>query len=398
MLTVVESWSDALGSRHAVDLYAAALGGRPDGVWAAPGRVNLIGEHVDYNAGLCLPLALPHAAFAAVRRREDQVVRVVSELNRHHVWQGQVADIQPGRGIPSWVAYIAGVAWASVQAGLSTGGFDVAVASCVPVGAGLSSSASVECATGIALDELFSWQLAADDDGRARLAALCVQAENDVAGAPTGGMDQAVSLRSSAGHAMELDCRDGAVRPVPFDLGASGLALLVIDTRASHALADGQYGRRRAACESAAQHLGVSSLREVTDQDDALSRLTDEWERRCVRHVVSEIGRVREVTTLLDAGRLKEIGPLLDASHASLRDDYGVSCPELDAAVAAAKSSGALGARMTGGGFGGSAIALAPVESIPAIQDAVAAAYAQQDWRPPQFLHATPCAPARRVS
>lgn len=394
----VAAWPDSSGVEKATALFGRAFDGRPDGVWAAPGRVNLIGEHVDYNGGLCLPLALPHSTFAALRRRDDGVVRVVSGFAPDAGWDGRLDDVAPG-GVPSWVAYAAGPAWALAQAGHTVGGFDLAIESCVPLGAGLSSSAAVECATALALDDVYALGLAAQGDpGRALLAEACVRAENEVAGAPTGGMDQATSLRGAAGRVLLLDCRDGSVQLEPFDLAAAGLELLVMDTRAAHALGDGQYGRRRAACEAAAARLGVATLREVTDLDAALAHLTDEWERRCVRHVVTEIARVEEAVALLTAGRPDDIGGLLNASHASLRDDYAVSCPELDVAVDTALAGGALGSRMTGGGFGGSAIALTRAGSAESISDAVAAAFADRGWAAPQFLSAVPGPGARRVA
>ncbi len=390
------AWSDAEGAARARGLFSVQLGGEPSGVWAAPGRVNLIGEHVDYNGGQCLPIALPHATFAALRARDDGLVRVVSGMAPEAVWSGTVDQVAPG--IVDWVGYAAGPAWALRADGFDVGGFDLAVDSCVPVGAGLSSSAALECATALALDHTFGLgQDAAGDRGRARLAAACVRAENDVAGAPTGGLDQAAALRCSAGHALLLDCLDSSVRPIPFDLANAGLELLVIDTRAKHELADGQYGARRAACEAAAGILGVQTLREVTDLDAALARLDDEEQRRCVRHVVTEIARVGAFVGLLEAGRLPEVGPVMDASHASLRDDYRVSCVELDAAVEAARAAGALGARMTGGGFGGSAIALLPLTRSEAVADAVAAAFARAGFAEPEFLTAYAAPSARRV-
>ncbi|HQA30070.1 MAG TPA: galactokinase [Propioniciclava tarda] len=393
----ITAWSDAEGAARAADLFRATFEAEPDGVWAAPGRVNLIGEHVDYNGGLCLPLALPHSTFAAVRRRDDDVVRLVSSLDPEAVWEDPVSSIAPG-AVSSWAAYAAGPAWALREAGCAVGGFEAAIDSCVPLGAGLSSSAAIECAVALALDELFGCGYAARGDaGRAALASICVKAENEVAGAPTGGMDQATSLRGASGHALLLDCRDSTTRLLPFDLAAAGLELLVIDTRAAHALGDGQYGRRRAACEAAAARLGVQTLREVTDLDAALTALADDWERRCVRHVVTEIERVKAVARLLDADRPDAIGALLDASHDSLRDDYAVSCPELDAAVDAARAAGALGARMTGGGFGGSAIALIRAGDEAAVARGVQAAFDARGWTRPAFLSAVPGPGARRV-
>ena len=393
----LDSWTDLDGAQRARALFAGAFGGEPDGVWASPGRVNLIGEHTDYNAGLCLPIALPHRTYVAVHRRQDDVVRMVSSLSPHDIWSGTVADLAPGR-VRSWPAYTGGPAWSLAQDGHGVGGFDVAVDSCVPLGAGLSSSAALECAMILALNELFAAGIGLDDAGRARLAALAVLAENEVAGAPTGGMDQAASLRSTEGHALLLDARDSSVAQVPFDLAAAGLALLVIDTRAPHSLNDGQYAARRATCEAAAAELGLASLREVTDLDAALAALTDETSRRRIRHVVTEIRRVEAFVDLVAAGRFDEVGPLMDASHASLRDDYEVSCPELDAAVAAAGRAGALGARMTGGGFGGSAIALIPADKVAAVADAVAAEFAERGFNEPAFLTALAGRPGERVS
>jgi galactokinase len=379
-------WSDDEGAGRARELFTSTFGGDPDGVWAAPGRVNLIGEHVDYNGGLCLPMALPHRTFAALRRRDDGTVRLVSALAPDDVWTGTLAGIGPGL-VSSWVAYAAGVAWSLAQDGHQLGGFDAAIDSCVPLGAGLSSSAAIECAVALALDETFGLGLAASGDtGRASLAALCVRAENEVAGAPTGGMDQAASLRATAGHALLLDTLDHSVAQVPFHLSEAGLELLVVDTRAEHALVDGQYAARRTACHAAAERLGVGTLREVTDLDVALAALPDPIEQMRVRHVVTEIARVEQFASLVRDDRVRAVGPLMDASHESLRTDYEVSCDELDVAVGAARAAGALGARMTGGGFGGSAIALVETGAADSIADAVAEAFRERGWREPGFL------------
>jgi galactokinase len=359
--------------------------------------VNLIGEHVDYNGGLCLPMALPHRTFAAVRRRPDDQVRLVSALDPAQVWTGRLAELAPG-SVGGWVGYAGGPAWALAQAGHVLGGFDAAIDSCVPLGAGLSSSAAIECAVALALDELFGLGLAvAGDPGRAQLAAACVRGENEVAGAPTGGMDQAASLRATAGHALLLDTLDHSVAQVPFDLAAAGLQLLVIDTRAEHALVDGQYAARRAACHAAAQRLGVATLREVADLPGALAVLPDPEQQARVRHVVSEIARVEQFVALVRSGAVRQVGPLMDASHDSLRDDYEVSCAELDVAVETARSAGALGARMTGGGFGGSAIALIGASAATAVTGAVTSAYLERGWPEPGFLIATPSPGGSRV-
>ncbi|WKR22361.1 galactokinase [Actinomyces israelii] len=409
------------GAAAAAALLREALGGEPDGVWYAPGRVNIIGEHTDYNGGLALPIALPHRAFLALRRREDRTVRLVSSQARQSI---DVLDLDTvgSKGTPGevhgWSAYIAGVAWALERDGLGPlSGFDAALVSCVPLGGGLSSSAALECAAAVALDAVDGLALAGpadvpDDAGRARLVTACVRAENEVAGAPTGGMDQSASLRCRAGHALRLDCRTGGVEQVPFDLAGAGLALLVIDTRAKHSLVDGQYGARRAACERAARLLGVELLADVPpDELDAhLGRLAgcgeadaDELVRR-TRHVVTEIDRTRRLVALLEDDRplagakLEEAGALMNASHDSLRDDYECTCPELDAAVEAARAAGAHGARMTGGGFGGSAIALVDAGSADAVARAVVRTYAEAGFAAPAFLNALPSAPAGRLA
>jgi galactokinase len=311
---------------------------------------------------------------------------MVSSLAPGDVWTGTLAGIAPGL-VDSWAAYAGGPAWSLAKDGHLLGGFDLAIDSCVPLGAGLSSSAAVECAVALALDELFGVGLAAaGDPGRTQLAAVCVRAENEVAGAPTGGMDQAAALRATSGHALLLDTRDHSVAQVPFALAEAGLELLVIDTRAEHALVDGQYAARRAACHAAADRLGVGTLREVTDLDAALAALPDPVEQRRVRHVVTEIARVEQFAALVREDRVREVGPLMDASHESLRVDYEVSCEELDVAVTAARAAGALGARMTGGGFGGSAIALIEADTASTVAGAVAGAFDDRGWPEPGVL------------
>ena len=387
-----QAWPDEVGVRLARELFQNSFAVPPDGVWASPGRVNLIGEHTDYNGGLCLPIALPHRTYVAASRRAGDGVRITTGLKDGRTWSGQLAQIAPG-SVSDWVAYCGGPAWALREAGVDVPGFDVAIASCVPLGAGLSSSAAVECAVGLALTHLAGVRQDADDAGRAWLAGMCVRAENEVAGAPTGGMDQAASLRTEARHALLLDCRDGSVEQVRFDLVDAGLELLVIDTRASHSLADGQYGARRASCDAAADALGVPTLREVSDLDAALATLDDEVTRRRVRHVVTEIARVGEFVAAASADDWPGAGRLMNASHDSLRDDYEVSCAELDVAVDAARSAGALGARMTGGGFGGSAIALVPAAAAETVAGAVLAAARARGLVTPVIHRATPSAP-----
>jgi galactokinase len=406
---------DAAG--RAAAAFERIYGYVPDGVWAAPGRVNLIGEHVDYQGGLCLPFALPQRTLVAVAARGDGILRVRSAQDTEP-WEGALDEVAPG-SVTGWAGYVAGVPWALRALGYEVPGLDAVVEGYVPVGAGLSSSAALECAVAVALDDLAGLGLSADDRGRARLAAACVRAENEIAGAPTGGMDQAASLRSRPGHVLLLDCRDFRARPVPLDMAGAGLELLVMDTRAHHALVDGRYGSRRTECEEAARVLGVRFLADVSayDLDAAVARLPAGELRGRVRHVVGEIDRVRRVAGLLDAGRLAsgvpaaagkvpggveelggaaELGALLDASHASLRDDFEVSCAELDLACDQARTAGALGARMTGGGFGGSAIALVRTGAADAVAGSVAAAFARASMAPPAFLTAVPSGPAGR--
>jgi galactokinase len=388
------------------------FGSDPVGVWSAPGRVNLIGEHTDYNDGLVLPIALPHRTDAACSPRADDTLRVWS-VQTDELVEVALADVGPGSP-EGWAAYVAGVLWALRADGHDVRGMDVTVDSAVPVGAGLSSSAALECAVGAAAADLFDLGLLASDAGRARLAAACVRAENEVAGAPTGGMDQSAALLCRADHALLLDCRSGATEQVPFDLAgvhtasgqepaagpgaASGHVLLVTDTRAEHSLNDGQYGQRRSSCEQAATELGVATLRNVDadDLDDALAGLSDDVLRRRTRHVVTEIARVRATVAALRDGDLRAVGQLFDGSHASLRDDYEVSCAELDVSVAAARDAGALGARMTGGGFGGSSIALLREDAVDGAERTITGAFAERGWREPRCFVVTAGAAARR--
>ncbi len=374
--------------------FAERYGHRPDGVWAAPGRVNVIGEHTDYNEGLCLPLALPQRTYVAARRRHDRWLRIAS-LQDDQVWEGPLTDI--GAGHPrGWTAYVAGVAWALGQRGLDVPGLDLLVDGHVPVGSGLSSSAALSCSTAVALTDLVPGGTKLT---RTELAADCVRAENVVAGARTGGLDQTIVLRGTAAHALLLDCRDFAVEQVPWRVAEAGWTLLVIDTRAPHALVDGQYAARRRSCEEAAGTLGVRSLRDVdvTDLEDVLRSLGDEVLARRVRHVVTEIERVRQAADALRAGDVAALGRLMTASHRSLRDDFEVSSAELDLVVDVALEQGAAGARMTGGGFGGSAIALVQRDEMRSVAEAVSEAFAARGWAAPQALDAVPSGSAARV-
>jgi galactokinase len=371
--------------------FTTATGRAPEGIWSAPGRVNLIGEHTDYNDGYVLPFALAARTAAAAARRTDGRFTV-----RSLQWPGsgaevELAELRPG-SLAGPAAYVAGVAWALRAAGHPVEGMDIVVDGAVPVGAGLSSSAALECASALAVAELSRIRLPLAD-----LARLAQRAENEFVGVPCGIMDQMASMVARAGHALFLDTRTGLVEHVPFDVLADGLVLLVIDTHARHDLAESGYADRFASCAEAARLLGVTALRDVPEAGlpDALARLAafPVLVRR-VRHVVTENARVLATAELLRAGRLTAIGPILTASHESLRDDFEVSVPELDTAVSAALGAGALGARMTGGGFGGSAIALAPADAAAAVAAAAAAAARRAGYPSPTVWPAVPSAGA----
>ncbi|MFG3600545.1 galactokinase [Micromonospora chersina] len=368
-------------------------GGEPAGRWAAPGRVNLIGEHTDYNDGFVLPFALPLRTVVAAAVADDGRWSVWSELDDEPVEFGPAEADEPGR-VDGWAAYVAGVVWALRAAGHTVPGARLAIASDVPVGSGLSSSAAIEAAVLAALVELGGLDLPAE-----RWPRLAQRAENDYVGAPTGIMDQSAVIRGRSGHALFLDCRTEAVEQIPFDLAAAGLAVLVIDSRAPHRHADGEYAARRKSCERAAKALGVAALRDVTtgDLDAALARLDDPETRRRVRHVVTEDQRVLDTVELLRAGRIRDIGPLLTASHASMRDDFEITVPEIDTAVEAALAAGAYGARMTGGGFGGCVLALVDADAADAVAAAVTAAYADRGFAAPGTLTVLPAGGATRL-
>jgi galactokinase len=374
------------------EAFRERTGRDPGGVWAAPGRVNLIGEHTDYNDGFVLPAAIDRLVLVAAGRRDGGRLRLWS-LQTGPPADLDPAEVGPGR-VEGWAAYPAGVAWALGQAGFGVGGADLVVDGHVPAGSGLSSSAALECATATALADLHGAGL-----DRPALAAVARRAENEVVGVPSGAMDQMVSMLGRAGHALFLDTRSLATEQVPLPLEAAGLSLLVIDTRAGHRLVDGAYADRRAACQAAAAVLGVPALRDATpEQVEGGGAAPGEPGLRRARHVVSENARVLEAVELLRAGRLDRLGPLLAASHASLRDDYEVSSPELDTAVEAAVAAGAVGARMTGAGFGGSAIALVPRDLAGPVEDRVGDAFAAAGFGPPEVRPVVPSDGARRLA
>jgi galactokinase len=377
-------------------------GQAPTGVWSAPGRVNLIGEHTDYNDGFVLPFALPHRTAVAAARRSDGLLTVTTVGDDSRPQQAEpvsVAALEPGV-VTGWVSYPAGVAWVLRDQGYPDGA-DLVIAGDVPAGAGLSSSAALECSTLLALLGLAGREVGPDHAERAGLAKWAQRAENVFAGVPSGVLDQTASLCCQEARVLFLDVRSGETEQVAFAAEAEGLEVLVIDTRASHKLGDAEhgdgYGSRRRGCERAAELLGVPSLRDVKyDELSSVAATLPPELLPLVRHVLTENARVAETVELLHHNKLTEIGPLLTASHHSLRDDYKVSCDELDVAVDTALSAGALGARMTGAGFGGSAIALVPTTQRPAVEAAVTKAFEQRSWTTPRLFTAVPSAGAGR--
>ncbi|MGM7671724.1 galactokinase [Microbacterium sp. A93] len=382
-------------------LFEKLTGHAPAGVWSAPGRVNLIGEHTDYNDGFVLPFAIPHRTYAAVGMREDGRIRVASTFAEEavEVALDELNTLFPTAtgaepAVQEWAAYPLGVAWALQLAGATGVGVDIAIASDVPVGAGLSSSAAIEGATASALNELWDAQL-----DRSALARIGRRSENEAVGAPTGIMDQMASMLGETDAALFLDCRTLDANLVPLSMSETGLAILVMDTRVKHAHSTGGYGERRASCERGAAIMRVPSLRDVSVDDlPRAKELMDDVTFRRVRHVVTENQRVLDTVTALRAQGPRAIGALIVASHVSMRDDFEISIPELDTAVETALTAGAIGARMTGGGFGGAAIALVEQGSVQQVSDAVTAAFAASGFTAPHIFTVTPAAGAHRDS
>ncbi|MCC2031639.1 galactokinase [Microbacterium allomyrinae] len=406
-------------------MFVERFGAEPIGTWSAPGRVNLIGEHTDYNDGFVLPFAIQHRTHVALGTRRDGRIRVASRFagspEHDAVVEVSLADLDalfPERRdeIPEWARYPLGVAWAVLQASgtdpAAATGVDLAFASDVPVGAGLSSSAAIEGATAVALAE--TWSLASTTSSlaegasggaadrtrpldRVLLAKAGRRAENEAVGAPTGIMDQMASMLGRADAAIFLDCRSLDAEIVDLGFDTANLELVVIDTGVKHSHATGGYGERRAACERGAAALGVPALRDVSVADlDRLSTLVDDVTFRRVRHVVTENQRVLDTVRTLREHGPTAIGELLVASHASMRDDFEISVPELDTAVDAALAAGAVGARMTGGGFGGAAIALVARDRVSQVTDAATAAFAASGFAAPTIFTVTPSAGAAR--
>ncbi|MDH6144260.1 MULTISPECIES: galactokinase [Kitasatospora] len=375
------------------DEFERIFGATPAGVWAAPGRVNLIGEHTDYNDGFVLPIALPQSVKVAAAPRADGRLRLYSAQGDGRVTDLTVAELEPG-ALASWAGYPAGVVWALREAGHHVGGADLYFDSDVPTGAGLSSSSALECATAVAYRDLYRLELPAP-----KLAVTAQRAENRFMGVPCGVMDQMAAACCTEGAALFLDTRDLSQRQIPFRPADRGLVLLVIDSRVKHDIGDGAYAKLRSACERAAELLELPALRDLATEalPAALAQLPDELVP-LVRHVVTEDARVAQAVEVLDRGDYEALGPILTAGHASLRDDFQVTCPETDLAVAEALAAGALGARQTGGGFGGSVIALVARESAGAVGQAVTAACRAAGYLEPSISTATTAEGARRLA
>lgn len=384
----------------------------PADVWSAPGRVNLIGEHVDYAGGICLPFALSQRTYVAAALNQDGVYRVVSQFGAENTqaetMHAEIAMDQVCPGYPDdWAGYVVGTIWA---AGLDLPGLDIAIVSDVPVGAGLSSSAALECSVALAAADLAETSTnGKTQPDRTALMQAAIRAENEVVGASTGGLDQRIALFAEPGHALAIDFATDSTQQVPFRIADRGLAVLITNTNAPHSLADGQYASRRAVVDGVTADLQVTSLRYANDAEAASARWAEAntpdgvdaaaWQEvvgKRVRHIVSEIARTATAIEQLQAGDLAGFGESMQASHASLRDDYEVSVAQLDVSVDVAMEHGALGARMTGGGFGGSSIALLPSEKVEQAAEAIARAFAEAGFAQPEFAVALPGAGARR--
>ena len=369
--------------------FLETFGEEPDLVAAAPGRVNLIGEHIDYSEGFVLPFAIKDRTLVAARKRDDSTVRVASAQRRNKIVTVDIKDVKPGlKG--EWERYALGVLWSmGVKSGV-----DLLIDGHVPLGAGLSSSAALECSVATAMNHLFDLGFNLEE-----LARLTQKAENQYVGVPCGIMDQSVSLMATNGFALLLDCKDLSTRNIPFDVASHGLELLIIDTQAHHALTDGGYAERRASCESVAAKLHVKSMRELTiaQLDSSRDQLSETQYIRA-RHAITEMKRVLDCVEALSNGDFVNVGQLMNQSHLSLRDDYNVSCPELNTAVEASLAAGALGSRMVGGGFGGSAIALIQASKTSETISAVEKAFADKKFKAPRFFTSLPSQGAELLS
>ena len=435
-IRLAEARSDQQLIADATTLFNATFGDTPDGVWAAPGRVNLIGDHVDYAGGVSIPFALPHVTAVAARRRTDDTILIVSlppgaatestdaaeesgdaatgtnDVTHPEALRTTVALADIGPGHPAdWSGYVAGTIWAGHQNGAipssdqHDNGLDLAIISDVPLGSGLSSSAALECSVALAARELAAPGQPLDQAAYQLLIDAAIRADNDDDGASTGGLDQRSSLLATAGHALAIDFRTNVVNQVACDVESDGLAFLVADTNAPHSLSDGQYASRRGVIDAVTAHAGASTLLDIDDPiaaatswaDTDESTVTPDVARMRVQHVIDETARTRRAQDALNSKNWHEFGRLMNKSHESLRDLYDVSTPELNSARDAALDAGAVGARMTGGGFGGSIIALVPTGRITAVAQEIHQRTVDKKLPNPTFLAITPAAGARRL-
>ena len=371
------------------ELFAKGFGYPPEVVASAPGRVNLIGEHIDYSEGFVLPFAIDAVTKCAIAKRDDEKIRIISAQKKNEVIESNLEAIAAKEG-SAWSRYIYGVIWAmEIDSGL-----DIYIDGKVPLGAGLSSSAALECSLATALNHLFHLEKTLPE-----LARLTQRAENDYVGVPCGIMDQSISLMARAGYGLLLDCQDLSTRHIKIDFASSSLRLLIIDTQAHHALTDGGYAKRRESCEEVVKIFSIPSLRQLSMESLLAHKAKlSELQFKRARHGVSEMLRVLDAVKALEAEDFEALGQLLNQSHNSLRDDYEVSCPELDLAVETALSSGALGARMVGGGFGGSAIALIKESDAGTISSTIERAFAKNGFKAPRFFDSLPSDGAKVIS
>lgn len=361
----------------------------PEVIAQAPGRVNLIGEHVDYNDGYVLPFAISAVTYSAIARRDDSEIHIASRQRPGELIKMNLTDLVNKSG-SDWSRYILGTLWSlSIKNGV-----EIYIDGQVPLGSGLSSSAALECSVATSLNHLFGLGKSLPE-----LARATQRGENEYVGVPCGIMDQSISLMGRAGYALLLDCRDLSTRLIPVDFAGAGLRLLIIDTRAHHALVDGGYAERRASCEKVSSLLAIKALRDLSIEElQNKENLLDPLSYRRARHVVTEIKRVEDSIAALKRADFTSFGEILTQSHRSLRDDYNVSCPELDCAVETALKEGALGARMVGGGFGGSAIALIREEEAGKISSAIERAFADAGFVAPRFFDSLPSDGAKVIS
>jgi galactokinase len=367
--------------------FVQTYGTAPQLIAHAPGRVNLIGDHVDYNGGACLPIAIPYGTNAAISARSDDQLTIASR-GRSNVFHGRLSTLRPDQ-LPGWWGYTAGVIWCLREAGFALGGVDLVLDGRVPPGSGLSSSASVECAVASAV--LLSAGYELNEEVRNQIVKACIRAENEVAGAPTGGMDQTVAMFAQPGHALLIDFALDTKHQVNWPVEADGISLLVIDTTVSHSLADGNYAKRRAECDQAAALLEVAKLGELGGWNEELAQSLSATPILAgrARHVVTEISRVKAVSAALENRDWQSVGEAMFGSHISLASDFDVSCPELDLLVEVARGVGALGARMTGGGFGGSSVILIKEAAIPELLGKIGETFELHNFARPRAFRAT---------